>query len=226
MKFSISGTVFNAETDEIIPNALISFKDIKGDKETIFITTDEQGNYELALQPNWDLFIKAQKAKYFGDASNISTTGLTESKHFLQDFFLTPIPMGELEIPGIEYDFDKATLRPKSKEILDKLIEFLTLNDNIVIEIRAHTDARGNDDYNLRLSQQRAQSVVDYLIKGGITKERLQAVGKGETEPLDDCSKYEDCGITGKDDCDCHQKNRRTAFKTLSEDFKDVFKGK
>lgn len=226
MRFSISGTVFNAETDEVIPNALISFKDIKGDKETIFVTTDEQGNYELALEPNWDLFIKAQKAKYFGDASNISTTGLTESQHFLQDFFLTPIPMGELEIPGIEYDFDKATLRPKSKEILDKLIEFLTLNDNIVIEIRAHTDARGNDDYNLRLSQQRAQSVVDYLIKEGITKERLQAVGKGETEPLDDCSKYEDCGITGKDDCDCHQKNRRTAFKTLSEDFKDVFKGK
>lgn len=225
MVFSISGTVFNAETDEVIPNALISFKDIRGEKETIFLTTDEEGNYKMDLEVNWDLFLKAQKAKYFGDASNISTSGLTESKHFVQDFFLTPIPTGELEIPGIEYDFDKATLRPKSKEILDKLIEFLTLNDNIVIEIRAHTDARGNDDYNLKLSQKRAQSVVDYLIKGGISKERLQAMGKGETEPLDDCSKYEDCGETGKDDCDCHQKNRRTAFKTLSEDFKDVFKG-
>ncbi|PJC62670.1 MAG: hypothetical protein CO022_03280 [Flavobacteriales bacterium CG_4_9_14_0_2_um_filter_32_27] len=226
MVFSISGTVFNAETDEVIPNALISFKDIRSEKETVFLTTDEEGNYKMDLEVNWDLFLKAQKAKYFGDASNISTSGLTESKHFIQDFFLTPIPTGELEIPGIEYDFDKATLRPKSKEILDKLIEFLTLNDNIVIEIRAHTDARGNDDYNLKLSQKRAQSVVDYLIKGGVSKERLQAMGKGETEPLDDCSKYEDCGETGKDDCDCHQKNRRTAFKTLSEDFKDVFKEK
>lgn len=225
MKFSISGTVFNAETNEIIPNALISFKDIKGEKEAIFITTDEEGNYKHDLEINQDLFLKAQKTKYFGDAANITTSGLTASKHFVQDFFLTPIPTGELEIPGIEYDFDRATLRPKSKEILDKLIEFLTLNDNIVIEIRAHTDARGNDDYNLRLSQQRAQSVVDYLIKGGISKERLNAMGKGETEPLDDCSKYADCGETGKDDCDCHQKNRRTAFKTLSEDFKDVFKG-
>ncbi len=48
----------------------------------------------------------------------------------------------------------------------------------------------------------------------------------GETEPLDDCSKYDDCGVTGKTDCDCHQKNRRTAFEVLGEDFKSVFKGR
>ncbi len=226
MKFSISGTAFNAETDEVIPNALISFKDIRGKMDPVFMTTDEQGNYKRDLQVGWDLFLKAQKAKYFGDAANITTSGLTESKHFIQDFFLTPIPLGELEIPGIEYDFDAATLRPKSKEILDKLVEFLQLNDNITIEIRSHTDSRGNDDYNLKLSDKRAASVVKYLIAHGINKARLESKGMGETEPLDDCSKYDDCGDTGKDDCDCHQKNRRTAFKTTSEDFKDVFKGK
>ena len=84
----------------------------------------------------------------------------------------------------------------------------------------------GNDDYNLSLSERRAASVVKYLIAHGINKVRLESKGMGETEPLDDCSKYDDCGDTGKDDCDCHQKNRRTAFKTTSEDFKDVFKGK
>jgi len=225
MKYSISGTVFNEDTDEPIPNALITFKDIRGKMDPVFITTDENGNYERELEVGWDLFLKAQKAKYFGDAASISTTGLTESKHIIQDFFLRPIPLGELEIPGIEYDFDAATLRPKSKEILDQLVEFLELNDNITIIIRAHTDSRGNDDYNLKLSNKRAASVVKYLVAHGIDKRRLESEGIGEKEPLDDCSKYEDCGETRFDDCDCHQKNRRTAFKTLSEDFKDVFKG-
>jgi outer membrane protein OmpA-like peptidoglycan-associated protein/tetratricopeptide (TPR) repeat protein len=224
MKFSISGTAFNAETDEVIPNALITFKDIRGKLDPVFITTDEQGNYSRKLEVGWDLFLKAQKAKYFGDAASISTSGLTESKHFLQDFFLSQIPVGEIEIPGIEYDFDAATLRPKSKEILDKLVEFLELNNNIAIEIRSHTDSRGNDDYNLKLSDRRAASVVKYLVAHGINKKRLESKGMGETEPLDDCSKYPDCGDSGKTDCDCHQRNRRTAFKTTSEEFKDVFK--
>lgn len=226
MVYTLSGTAFNAETNEIIPNALITFKDIRGKMDPVFITTDEQGNYERDLEVGWDLFMKAQKAKYFGDAANLTTNGLTESKHFIQDFFLTPIPMGEIEIPGIEYDFDAATLRPKSKEILDQLVEFLELNDNIVVEIRSHTDSRGDDDYNLKLSEKRAASVVKYLVAHGIPKERLESVGMGEKEPLDDCSKYDDCGKTGKDDCDCHQKNRRTAFKTLSEDFENIFKEK
>jgi outer membrane protein OmpA-like peptidoglycan-associated protein len=226
MKFSISGTVFDAETDEIIPNALISFKDIRGEMDPFFITTDEQGNYKRDLNVGWELFLKAQKAKYFSDAASITTMGLTESKHIIQDFFLSRIPMGEIEIPGIEYDFDAATLRPKSKEILDKLVEFLELNNNIAIEIRSHTDSRGNDDYNLKLSDKRAASVVKYLVAHGINKARLESKGMGETDPLDDCSKYPECGETRNDECDCHQKNRRTAFKTTSEDFRDVFKGK
>jgi outer membrane protein OmpA-like peptidoglycan-associated protein/tetratricopeptide (TPR) repeat protein len=226
MIYTLSGTVFNAETDEVIPNALITFKDIRGKMDPVFITTDENGNYKRDLEVGWELFMKAQKAKYFGDAASLSTAGLTESKHFIQDFFLSPIPMGEIEIPGIEYDFDAATLRPKSKEILDKLVEFLELNNNIAIEIRSHTDSRGNDAYNLKLSDERAASVVKYLVAHGINKNRLESKGMGETEPLDDCSKYPECGDTRNDECDCHQKNRRTAFKTTSEDFKDVFKEK
>lgn len=225
MEFSVSGTVFNSETDEPIPNALITVKDIRGEREPFFITTDADGNYKKELKVGWELFMKAQKARYFGDAASISTTGLTESKHFLQDFFLSPIPLGEIEIPGIEYDFDAATLRPKSKEILDKLVEFLNLNNNIAIEIRSHTDTRGNDKYNLRLSQRRAASVVKYLVAHKIDKARLKAIGMGEKEPLDDCSKYPECN-QGKADCPCHQKNRRTTFKTTSEEFNKVFKGK
>lgn len=227
MTFSISGTAFNAETDDIIPNTLITFKDINGQAENVFVTTDDQGNYKRDLEVGWDLFLKAQKAKYFGDAASVSTSGLTESKQIIQDFFLSPIPLGELEIPGIEYDFDAATLRPKSREVLDKLVEFLELNNNISIEIRSHTDSRGNANYNLKLSDKRAASVVKYLIAHGISSKRLESRGMGEEDPLDDCSQHPECGTeTERKECECHQKNRRTAFKTTSEDFKDVFKGR
>lgn len=224
MKYSISGVVYNAETDEVIPNALVTFKDVRGNMDPFFITTDENGAYSRDLEINWELFIKAQKKNFFGDAASISTLGLTESKHFIQDFFLTPIPGGEIEIPGIEYDFDKATLRPKSKEILDSLVSFLELNENITIEIRSHTDARGNDAYNQRLSEARAQSVVKYLVSKGIDKNRLVAVGMGETEPIYTMEQINKMPTKAEQE-EAHQRNRRTAFKTLSQDFNDVFKG-
>lgn len=223
LKFSISGTVYNAETNEVIPNALVSFKDVDGNLEPFFLTTDENGEYRADLGPNWELFLKAQKVKFFGDAATVSTKGLTESQHFIQDFYLAPIPAGEIELPGIEYDFDKATLRPESKKILDNLIEFLKLNDNLVIEIRSHTDTRGSDAYNMRLSNARAKSVVDYLVAHGIPKSRLFPIGLGETEPLIPDSEINKMA-TEEEKEEAHQRNRRTAFKPISQDFQNVFK--
>ncbi len=214
MKFSIEGIVYNAKTEKPISNALITFKDIRGNFEQFFLMTDDKGHYEDKLKEGWDLFIKAQKVKFFGDAAAISTLGLTESKHFVQDFYLTPIPAGEIEIPGIEYDYDKATLRPESKKILDDLVEFLSLNDNIVVEIRSHTDLRGAEDYNMRLSEARAKSVVDYLIAHNIERDRLLPKGYGETQPLIPDAQTEEE----------HQRNRRTAFKTISQDYIDLYR--
>lgn len=208
--FRLTGYVYNAETDEIIPNSLISFKDVKGVTETFFITTDENGYYEIGMGINQVLFLKAQKAKFFGDAATVKTTGLTESTTLNQDFFLRPIPKGEIELEGIEYDFDKATLRPKSKEILDKLYDFLVLNNNITIQINSHTDERGNDRYNQRLSEARAKSCVDYLISKGISKERMIPVGYGEYQPL-----YKNAQSEEE-----HQRNRRTTFSVVTENFK------
>lgn len=205
--FDIRGTVYNAETNEIIPNALITFKDIRGDREDVYLITDAEGKYFSPLEENWDLFIKAQKNKYFGDGGNVSTVGLTESKHFIKDFFLSPIPQGDIVIPGIEYDYDKATLRPASKKILDDLYDFLVLNNNLSVEISSHTDERGSDAYNMKLSQERAKSVVDYLIEKGIPKERLVAQGYGETKLLIPKAQTEEE----------HQKNRRTAFRPIKE---------
>ncbi len=205
--FDLGGTVYNSETNEVIPNALVTFKDIHGTKEEFYIITDAQGKYFTPLNEGMELYIKAQKNKFFGDAGNVSTTGLSESQHFVKDFFLSLIPEGEIVIPGIEYDYDKATLRPESKKVLDDLIKFLILNNNLNIEIGSHTDARGSDKYNMKLSQERAKSVVDYLIENGIAADHLIAQGYGETRLLIQDAKTEEE----------HQKNRRTAFRTIKE---------
>ncbi|MFB0925664.1 MAG: OmpA family protein, partial [Vicingaceae bacterium] len=224
IKIMLQGFVFDAETDDAIPNATITFKDIRGSFESFDVKTNDIGFYKTDLHQNAEAFMKAKKKGYFADAASVDSRNITESTTLTQDFFLNMIPKTEIEIPGIEYDFDSPTLRTDSKLILDTLAKFLELNDNISIQIRSHTDSRGDDGYNLRLSDRRAGSVVTYLIAKGIDKKRLESIGMGETEPLDDCSKYDDCGDTGKTDCDCHQKNRRTTFKTTSEDFKGVFK--
>jgi OOP family OmpA-OmpF porin len=225
IKIMLQGFVFDAETDDAIPNATITFKDIRGSFEAFDVQTNDIGFYKTELHQNAEAFMKAKKKGYFADAASVDSRNITESTTLTQDFFLNMIPKTEIEIPGIEYDFDSPKLRTDSKLILDTLAKFLELNDNISIQIRSHTDSRGDDDYNLRLSDRRAASVVTYLIAKGIDKKRLESIGMGETAPLDDCSKYEDCGETGKTDCDCHQKNRRTTFKVLGEGFKGVFKG-
>ncbi|CAN5870843.1 OmpA family protein [soil metagenome] len=223
---SLRGHVYNAETRASISTALLTFKDIRGNVETVFIITDSAGYYEAELQVGEELYIKAQKNKFFGDATNLSTVGVTESTVFEHDFYLTPIPAGEIVIPGIEYDYDRSTLRPESQKVLDDLVAFLELNDNISVEIASHTDTRGSDIYNLNLSQARAKSCVDYLISKGIAPERLQAKGFGETQPL--IPDKEIYAMPAKADSEAaHQKNRRTTFRPIKEGvIRDKWEGK
>lgn len=228
MVITISGLAINSETDELLPNTNIKIVDYTYQMEELEIQTNEDGYYELELPANVELFMKATKTDFFADAHTQTTMGITKTTALTQDFFLRPIPKGEIAIEGIEYDFDSANLREKSKEILDELYDFLTLNSNIKIEIRSHTDQRGNDDYNLRLSDARAKSVVDYLIEKGISKDRLISKGYGETEPAE-VDFYENDEMvtlteefiknlpTKEDKEKAHQRNRRTAFKVLDQ---------
>jgi OOP family OmpA-OmpF porin len=217
LKFDIEGVVYDEETNDPIPAALVTIKDVHGGEEPFFLITDEKGHYQSELKANMEYFLKAQKNKYFGKAASAVTKGLTESKHFIEDFYLSKIPAGDIEIEGIEYDFDKATLRPKSMEILDKIVDLLKVNDNLTIELSSHTDARGNDDYNLRLSKARAQSCVDYLISKGIPKSHVIANGYGETRPIIPLSEIEKMADKSPEFEAAHQKNRRTAFRVIGE---------
>ncbi|MBK9593029.1 MAG: OmpA family protein [Crocinitomicaceae bacterium] len=225
--FKIKGYVYDEITEEVIPGARIEFKDVSYQWEHFELIADDKGYYEHELIPNLELFLRATAKGYFADKAVVMTKGELYSKSYRQDFYLEKIPEGEITIEGIEYDYDSATLRPVSIEILNKLLEFLELNHNLKIEIRSHTDERGSDKYNLNLSERRAQSVVDYLISQGIPMERLVAKGYGETMPaeikgengetvtltpdyiysLEDKDKQEEY----------HQRNRRTAFFVLEE---------
>ena len=102
-------------------------------------------------------------------------------------------------------------MREESSPELDKLVKLLNENPTIEIEIGSHTDSRGSDEYNLKLSQGRAQSVVDYLTENGIAKKRLKAKGYGETKLVNHCDDGVDCNEEE------HQLNRRTTFRVVSE---------
>ena len=237
IRIALEGYVYDIKTEEILANANLKFKDIDFKFEDFTIQTDENGYYYRELNQNQEIFIKASMSGYFADANSVSTKPITTTTTLIQDFYLRPIPSEEIEIEGIEYDFDKATLRPESKEILDKLYEFLNINSNLIVEINSHTDNRGSDSYNMNLSERRAQSCVDYLISKGIPKERLTAKGYGESQPnyLKGSNGKPVIGNDGKriyltKECidaepsedvreEYHQRNRRTSFKVVGEGF-------
>ncbi|MFM8490043.1 MAG: OmpA family protein, partial [Bacteroidota bacterium] len=94
----------------------------------------------------------------------------------------------EIVLENIYYDYDKWDIRKDAEPSLDKLAEILRQNTDIKIQLGSHTDCRGNDAYNLSLSQKRAQSAVNYLISKGIDPSRLTAAGYGETSPAASCA--------------------------------------
>lgn len=215
--FDLNGTVTDYATGEPIISSLITIKDVANDEEPLFLITDEKGHYFTPLKENTQYFLKAQKKSYQASAASATTKGLTETTHLLQDFVLDVIPGEDVVIEGIEYDLNKATLRPKSMEILDKIYDYLILNDNFSIEINAHTDTRGSDKANFILSQARAQSCVDYLISKGIAKERLLPTGYGEKKPLISDAEIAKFVPKSPEFEAAHQKNRRTAFRVMQE---------
>lgn len=225
--FDVSGIVFDATTNEPMPQALVTIRNVHDDDDVYYVLTDEKGNYFQSLKSNSEYFLKGQKNKFLGDAASHSTKDKTTTMHIEQDFFLAKIPEGEVEIEGIEYDFNSATLRPVSMASLDKIVELLKINDNLSIEIEANTDSRGNDAYNMKLSQARAQSCVDYVVLKGIDAVRLRSKGFGETNPL---IKEIDINKMKKKSPEweaAHQKNRRTALRVVGEsEIKIINKGK
>jgi outer membrane protein OmpA-like peptidoglycan-associated protein len=198
-KQCVEGFVFNANTKAKIPNASIEFSNTDN-RPVEIVKTNSQGYYKICLPPGKYYLTGNAKGFVFSEDS-VEIENQTVNK----DLYLSPIEVDQAYVlRNIYFDYDKATLRPESKVELDRLVKILKENPTMVIEIGGHTDSDGSEEYNLRLSQARAESVMKYLIQAGIEPERLRAKGYGETQP-----------VAPNDTPENKQKNRRTEFKVL-----------
>ena len=177
----LSGTVYDEKTNETI-SALLEISQIEGSR--IYRKKLDNGYYETELiDLDW-YFITAKAEGYINGLDSVQYN--SEDQTLLtKDIYLKPIEIGTtVRLENIFFDFDKTTLKEESFVELDKVVEFLNSNGSLEIEIAGHTDSKGGDDYNMDLSQGRAEAVVNYLIENGIDEFRLVAKGYGETVPL------------------------------------------
>ncbi|MCI6251011.1 MAG: OmpA family protein [Bacteroidales bacterium] len=176
---TVKGWVYEQDGYEL-PEALVYIVGNDGTNEKLSVKSD--GSFEMAVTPGVDYLLLATCKGYLNFRNNLHADSLeVEHQHVLQ------FPLPSINVPvlvrNVFYEFDKADLTPESTAALDRLTNMLKENPNVTIELAAHCDYRGNDDYNLRLSQRRAESVVRYLTEHGIEAERLTAKGYGETVP-------------------------------------------
>jgi outer membrane protein OmpA-like peptidoglycan-associated protein len=179
--------------------------------------TNDKGIAILDIPLNDLWMLGASKDKYLSSASiPIDTRNILQDTSIEISIALDLVPSEDMEITmqGIYYDLDKWDVRPDARKILDSLASILNNNTNLVIELASHTDSRAPAPYNLELSKKRAQSCVNYLAQKGIQKERLLAIGYGETKLVNDCSDEVDCSEEE------HQQNRRTTVRIVKSDFK------
>jgi peptidoglycan-associated lipoprotein len=228
----IEGIVSDAD-EYPIEDAVIRIVGKDGLNEKVMAKKD--GSYKVELKRNNSYVMMASARGYLNQNFELVTSAEEKNETYIVDFFLSPISKPVL-IENIFYDFDKASLRPDSKTALNELIKMLNDNPNITIELAAHTDRKGSIEYNESLAQRRAQSVVDYLIAGGIEKERLEAKGYGKNMPKEinkkmarsfDFLKEGDklteefiLNLPPEQQDIADQINRRTEFKVLRTNYK------
>jgi outer membrane protein OmpA-like peptidoglycan-associated protein/YHS domain-containing protein len=167
--------------------------------------TDKNGRYQFNLESGKSYGLVASKEGYLFQSVNLDIP-LNNDTFDVPIVTLKNIKIGSnIVLNNIFFDFDKYSLRGESKPELDRVVAVLKNNPKIKIEIQGHTDNKGSSSYNLKLSQDRAKSVVDFLISAGIQKERLSYTGYGFTKP-----------VASNDSEESRQKNRRIEFKVLS----------
>lgn len=231
---NLVGIVVDSVTREPIAGAMVELTDKKTGLVIGTMTTGEDGNFKFVLQPESEYSVRATKDHYFADSRDISTIGKDRS----EDVFTRLRLLKKQKIfvlRNILYDYDKSFIRPDAAKELDKLVEILKENPEITIELSSHCDIRGKYDYNMKLSQRRAESAVAYIISKGVDAKRMTAKGYGWTKPYvvnkAEASKLAPEGkeLTPKfikrvkkkkDQETLHQLNRRTEFKVTSEDVK------
>ena len=229
----LRGWIYEKDGSEL-PEGVIHMIGDDGTNTNFGVMKD--GSYSVRVTPGVKYVLLGTCKGYLNAMQELETDSIEGNMEYQRDFALPSITLPVL-VDNIFYEYDKATLTAESTASLDELVELLELNPNVTIELSSHCDYRGSDIYNLKLSQARAESVVEYLINKGIEEERLTAVGYGENKPKEVTKKMTEKYtflkegdllteefINALEDEDqketCHQLNRRTEFQVLRTTYK------
>jgi len=208
---TVKGTVRNAETK--VPLSLATVKLMNKDGKVInTVTTGIDGKYTFKIKCSTKYTVLGEKPDFKNDFKEF-TSGEETGGDTTIDLNLIPLIIdNQIVINPIFFDFDKWNIRTDAQYELENIVDVMRAHPNMVIKIESHTDSRGSDKYNMKLSDRRAKSTQDYLLSRGIAPERIEsAIGYGETQLLNKCSNGVKC--TEEE----HQLNRRSYFYILKE---------
>jgi len=203
----VDGNVYNQKTKEPLSASLIYETLPDGNEVGNGVSSPVDGSFKIVLPYDKNYSIRASADKFFAVSENLNLDSLIKAgyKVIHKDLYLVPIEIGAVvRLNNVFFDFDKWDLRPESYVELDRVVKLLQENPSISIEMSAHTDSYGSDDYNMKLSDNRAKSVREYILSKGISQDRITSKGYGETMPV----------ATNETD-EGRQMNRRVEFKIL-----------
>lgn len=203
----VSGNVYNAKTKEPLSASLVYETLPDGTEAGNGVSSPADGSFKIVLPYDKNYSIHARADKFFAQSENLNLDSLVKAgyKEIHKDLYLVPIEIGQIvRLNNVFFDFDKWDLRPESYVELNRVVKLLKENPSIEIEMSAHTDSYGTDEYNITLSGNRAKSVMEYIISQGISQSRIISHGYGETRP-----------VAPNDTDENRQKNRRVEFKIL-----------
>jgi len=211
---TISGTILDIDTKKPV-KANLNITNIKTNKIITVIENDpEDGTYMVVLSEGADLDFSASAKGYSFYSEEFDLSNLKEYKDIEKNIELVPLKLNSsFVLNSIIFENDKYDLLPASIPELNKVVKLLKDNPGLIVEISAHTDVMGSVPHNQELSNNRAKSVVDYLVSKGINKNRLIAKGYGSKFP-----KY-------PNDTEANMsKNRRVEFKIVNKQWKEVLR--
>lgn len=183
-------TVLSGEITSIFggaaPGAVITVTDVEtGEMIGTYKPNSATGRYVIILPPGKNYSVTYEADDFLFQSDNINITDSMAYQEIERPVELAPLQVGQkLVVRNIFFDTGKSVLKPESKTELDKLVKLMKLYPQLIIEIDGHTDASGSDELNQRLSEQRAESVANYLVENGIDRSRLRTKGFGEKAPI------------------------------------------
>jgi outer membrane protein OmpA-like peptidoglycan-associated protein len=207
----ITGTIKDLDSGTLLTGVNIRLIDETG-KVIEELNTENKSDYEFTVDCDQTYTVVATKLDYKEDKQTI-TADNTNDKRNQADLNLVPLIIdNQIVINPIFFDFDKWNIRTDAQYELENIVDVLRKHPDMVIKIESHTDSRGGDRYNMKLSDRRAKATRDYIISRGISKDRIEsAIGYGETQLLNKCANRVEC--TEEE----HQLNRRSYFYIVKE---------